>query len=266
MKIAEHVLKLFFGLRLLRDRGFGFFDALRFMFKRYTIPRNCVDGAAFKTPEKIVLKSREDFAQYMTMFVENCYRMDIWGYELKSNPEALILDLGANRGFFTALCLSFNKRARIFLFDLFEGLRPYIERHIKETEGERCKIIIAALTDDQDIFVDVNADNILDTSNTLLGRTGTTVARVPTIRLDSWYAAQEFEHKPFMVKMDIEGSEKLVIPSGINVLRDSKYLIIEFHSSREMAELLLPTHSILFEQITGPCTSVVILRKLEGNN
>ena len=180
----------------------------------------------FQVPESL-------YQVFKEIFMEDFYEADKLTTDLPENP--LIIDIGANAGFFNVLLFSKLKTARVLAY---EPLASNIELFKKTIEGNEAlkniKLIQAAVTGSStqsiELFTEDTEDNTVVSSvfsefNKLNKKTIT----VPAQSLTSIIEQNNFD-KIDLLKLDCEGSEyDIIYNTDSTILRKVNMMVIEVH-------------------------------------
>lgn len=185
------------------------------------------NAVKFDVPESL-------YQVFKEIFMEDVYSIDELVKTLPENP--VVLDIGANAGFFNILLLSKIKTARIFAYEplpsntsFFKNVmqnNPALAQHVElsqaavtGTEKESIDLFMEDTDDSQvvaSVFSGFNKDNLKKTS-------------VPCISL-SRIVSENKLNKIDLLKMDCEGSEyDILYNSPKEIVQLAKHIAIEVH-------------------------------------
>ena len=136
-------------------------------------------------------------------------------------PGQVMYDVGANVGLYSLLAsAAVGPDGRVFAFEPVEENVRYLERHLKLNGISNCCAVRAAVSskDGAEPF-----DFWNDRSMGRLSALGT--ERVPTIRLDSFLAADPVKRRPDFVKIDVEGGEARVLEGAVSLLKENSPIV-----------------------------------------
>jgi FkbM family methyltransferase len=136
-------------------------------------------------------------------------------------PGQIVYDVGANVGFYSLLASgAVRPNGRVFAFEpVAENVR-YLERHLALNGISNCSILRAAVcAQDGARQFDFSDDR----SKGRLSGVGT--ESVPTIRLDSFLAADRERRRPHFVKIDVEGGEAQVLEGAVSLLKENSPIV-----------------------------------------
>ncbi len=154
---------------------------------------------------------------------------------LKKND--IFYDIGANYGFYSCLAAEFCKEVHSF-----EPV-PEIFNYLKKNTEEYPNIFLNNLAiSDKNGIVDIYLDKKTSGSSTInknvLDKNGFTLGnkeKIQTITLDEYVKNHSY---PTVIKMDIEGSEKMAIEGGENFLKnESPIIAMEVWSKEAKGEI-----------------------------
>jgi FkbM family methyltransferase len=168
-------------------------------------------------------------------------------------PGQTVLDVGANRGFFTMLAAALvGPGGRVHSFEPNPAVMTDLREHVRVNGfADRVTCHPDALSDKADdgavFYVSTKADNSGLSSLTpgaealdlgYLSASATT--RVRTVPLDEWVAAAGLTAPIDLLKMDVEGAETLVLAGARKTLTDNppRHLVIETKPDGEAARVL----------------------------
>jgi FkbM family methyltransferase len=212
-----------------------------------------------------------------------------WGPALKMalpvepDRRALVLDIGANRGGFCEMVISEHPRADIYAF---EPLPEMIEKLKAIPPGAHDLVILPFALGAKASDAQFNVHARIDSSSLLpsdpvyreLYPDQAAVTERIDIRietLDAWAAQNGVakERPVDLVKMDVQGYEGQVIAGGIDVLRSTRFLIVEaalypsYAGGIMIDELCATLHGLGFElvwsfNVSGPSCDLFWKNKL----
>src|SRR5688500_6264517 len=180
----------------------------------------------FQVPESL-------YQVFKEIFMEDFYEADKLMTSLPENP--LIIDIGANAGFFNVLLFSKLKTARVFAY---EPLASNIELFKKTIEGNEAlkniMLVQAAVTGSAkqsiELFTEDTEDNTVVSSvfsgfNKLNKKTNTVPAQSLTSIIE-----QNNSDKIYLLKLDCEGSEyDIIYNTDSAILKKVNMMVIEVH-------------------------------------
>jgi FkbM family methyltransferase len=185
----------------------------------------------FEVPESL-------YQVFKEIFMEDVYNIRELVKKLPVNP--VVIDIGANAGFFNVLLLSKIKKARILAYEPLASNTNYIGQLIAAnpfmsdsltiekaavtgTEKESIDLFMEDTTDNQvvaSVFAGFNKDNLKKTT-------------VPCVSLSKIVADNKLE-KIDLLKMDCEGSEyDIIYNTPKEIVQLATHLAIEVHNVDE---------------------------------
>ncbi len=186
-------------------------------------------------PNRINFTVPESLYQvFKEIFMEDVYSINELVNKMPDNP--VVLDIGANAGFFNVLLLSKIKQARIFAYEPLDANISFFENIIKENpfmaksvslnraavtglEKDSIELFMEDTADSQvvaSVFANFNKDNLKKTT-------------VPCISLTKIVKDNKLE-KIDLLKMDCEGSEyDIIYNTPKNIVQLAKHIAIEVH-------------------------------------
>jgi FkbM family methyltransferase len=204
-----------FAIRLL-------FARIRFFFTRTM-------DATLATPDGFHIEAPSELISYWSFFVEREGCASEWLQAVKREANPLVLDVGANAGVFTHLIWSLRRDAEIIAFDPLPKMAAKLEAW-RERTGARLTVHNQAVSDhcgSMSFFA--TADN--DTGASLRPRdVGTPSVTVPVVTLDSIVPNRTV----LLAKFDVEGAEAEALAGARDMLRRTRFLILEAHTGEAL--------------------------------
>jgi len=161
---------------------------------------------------------------------------------IKSNPGALILDLGCSTGFFSTVCLFAEKQNKVVAFDSdLESLQS-TKNMAQYSNGNRLSLIYGFVSYHSTTGFKVgqaieNTNNLLANAK-LSGKPGTTkyinldhqlTEEVPSNSIDILFENENIT-QTILIKCDVEGAEYFVLRGAKNFIETRKpYLLLSIH-------------------------------------
>ena len=251
--------------RGLKENRYTISQSLRYLFLRVFISeRGYAAGGSFVTPQGVRLRTRRDFVMYQSLFLFDEYLSSLWRDELAREIAPVIVDVGANLGFFSALCLSICPAARPCCFELVPECAPVIERRMRESGCSDFRVVVGAMGAQDGGTVAIRYEIPYASTNRIGQDRGSHSATVPLIGLDAWCRRNEqlFNSDPFLVKVDVEGAERNVLTGGLSLIRRARWILLELHGNRDALDLVLPTHTVVADTMApGPEWVCALKRK-----
>jgi FkbM family methyltransferase len=136
-------------------------------------------------------------------------------------PGQIVYDVGANVGLYSLLASgAIGPNGHVFAFEPVTENVFYLERHLALNGISNCSIVRAAVCVQDGIRQFDFSD---DRSRGRLSAHGT--GSVPTIRLDSFLAADWERRRPNFVKIDVEGGEAEVLEGAVSLLKENSLIV-----------------------------------------
>jgi FkbM family methyltransferase len=169
---------------------------------------------------------------FKEIFVEDFYRIKQLLQRLPSNP--VVIDIGANAGFFDLLVLSKLKEARVFAYEPLESNRKLIQKMVDANPllQSNLSLFQKAVTGKPvpsiELYVEDTAGNSeIASVFSDFDKRNTRSVSVPAISLSS---ITEEHPKIDLLKMDCEGSEyDILYNTGPELLQRIQVMAIEVH-------------------------------------
>lgn len=189
-----------------------------FWYRRLAPIFSCVlktDGQQF-----IDLKSKHHIAAFQDVYVNPFYWEAL--LQLKFNPQ-IIFDLGANMGFFSSLCaqiIHYRDQNALGDFFLVEA-NPELVKSLQKNSGDlihgNTEVIYGLAGPKEMSLFKTNPSNLL--ASQMTEEKG---QQTPFV---------DFNQLPYpdLLKIDIEGAEKLLMANYLEWVLSAKAIIIEFH-------------------------------------
>jgi FkbM family methyltransferase len=136
-------------------------------------------------------------------------------------PGQVVYDVGANVGLYSLLAsAAVGPEGHVFAFEPVTENVHYLERHLALNRISNCSIVRAAVcAQDGTGKFDFSDDR----SRGRLSAHGS--ESVPTIRLDSFLAADRERRRPNFVKIDVEGGEAQVLEGAVSLLKENSLIV-----------------------------------------
>jgi len=175
-----------------------------------------------------------EFVPYISSCIQREYTL-LPGF--LANPNYIILDIGANVGFYTVIQAKRLKGGKCFSFEPNPNVVSLLQENVKlnklEEVVEVLPFAVGSLSGDV-MFDDFGA---LSTRASIATGRGLRPRRVPMITLD-WFVAKYGIPRIDLVKIDVEGSEVEVLKGATKVaLPMTKRIVLEYHGSSRLAEV-----------------------------
>jgi len=156
-------------------------------------------------------------------------------FERFVKEESVVLDVGANVGFYTLLCsLLVGEGGKVFAFEPMERNIHFLKKHLDLNEIANVTIFENAVGDHEGIaFFDETPSYIgqLNFGSCHLSKEGT--AKVSMVSLDDLYKKKDIP-LPDFIKIDVEGAEMLVLKGAQLILNKSNPVIFLATHGKEL--------------------------------
>lgn len=198
----------------------------------------------------------------------------LWQCLLKT--DSVVLDIGANIGYFTLLAAAKARSGKVFSFEPVSFFRKQLKKNLALNGFRNIDVLPLAVSDrneETDIYLAAD-DNLGMTSLTPPENFSGEKEKVKTIRLDAWLKAQHLSKIDF-IKIDVEGAEKKVLDGMKEMLQiHQPVLFLEVvntllsgfgHSAKEIYSTLSEYNYQPYE-IRENCSLKQITECIEGYN
>jgi FkbM family methyltransferase len=188
------------------------------------------NAVKFEVPESL-------YQVFKEIFMEDFYEADKLMQKLPANP--LVVDVGANAGFFNVLLFSKLKNAKVFAYEPLPSNIKLFEKIIKENETlKNIQLFKMAVTGNSINTVDLFTEDTVD--NTVVSSVFSTFNKlnqkkitVPAITLTSIIEQNNID-KVDLLKLDCEGSEyDIIYNTDPAILKKINLMVIEVHQIDE---------------------------------
>ena len=201
--------------------------------KRHTRPLTFITRPHpihFEVPESL-------YQVFKEIFMEDFYESEKLMAKLPSNP--LVIDVGANAGFFNVLLFSKLKTAQVFAYEPLPSNIQLFQKTIKRnTAMKNIELIQAAVTgspkDSIELYTEDTQDNTV-VSSVFAGfnKLNQKKISVPAQSLATIIEKNDLE-KVDLLKLDCEGSEyDIIYNTDASVLKKVNMMVIEVHQIDE---------------------------------
>ncbi len=178
-----------------------------------------------------VVRPPSFLAQYRSIFLERGYAFDA------GRPDPAILDLGANVGMSCAFFKHLYPAARITAFEADPELAEVLRGNLASLGHEDIEIVAkAAWVENTTLHFAANGlggGRVAANAPGGVGSGGTSAGsiEVPAIDIAAWLENQRLANRSFdLIKMDIEGAERTLLPHAIEAFARAPRLVFEYHS------------------------------------
>jgi FkbM family methyltransferase len=197
------------------DRGVFSRVGARF-FSELTVRPRCFFG----TPVSLSLCDLGHLVSFEEVVVANAYNLD----RLPFNPE-IIFDCGAHIGLFTVLASSRWPFAQIFAFEPSPTNFVWLNRNASRSSGNiSCFQMAVGISDDKAIFYEG------ESNSGSLCRSSTTAANSVVVQVaDMCRLIDRIAGKSLLLKLDVEGSEREILPEIVSGLPSNCAIYFETH-------------------------------------
>jgi len=217
-------------LRLARDRHYRAWRNLELRMGR--VPRHTPRSVRTLGLDLTVPDAPSFLDAFREIFVDRSLAFPSWAQPPR------ILDLGANLGLSVLYFLREHPDARITALEPDPDLFDVLERNVRSNGGKAVSLRRQAVWSDSRTlrFLPDGADG---------GRILAGGASPGAIEVEAVDAAALFDEGPYdVIKMDIEGAERVVLPALKDRLGSVRYLFMEVHAERgeraALASLIAP--------------------------
>jgi FkbM family methyltransferase len=184
----------------------------------------------FEVPESL-------YQVFKEIFMEDFYEADELMGKLPNNP--LVIDIGANAGFFNVLLFSKNKNARVLAYEpLPSNIALFKKTIAKNALLKNIRLSQVAVTgiskDSIDLFTEDTEDNtVVSSVFSDFNKLNQKKITVPAQSLTSIIQQNNFE-KIDLLKLDCEGSEyDIIYNTDAAVLKKVNMMVVEVHQIDE---------------------------------
>jgi FkbM family methyltransferase len=190
--------------------------------------------APLRVPEGFTIQNPGEFISYWYFFIQKEFDNAIWTEPLRRAEKPYVLDIGANYGVFSRYIQHLNPNAVVQAFEPQAKLADYIT---KSNPSVKCATVAIS---DQNGFMNISIDEGDSRNASFIHKMSDQSEKVQTVRLDDF----KLDGKPFLIKIDTEGAEESTARGGLNVLRNTPYIIIEIDHPEKVKIMdgFLPQH------------------------
>ncbi len=139
-----------------------------------------------------------------------------------------VLDIGANCGLFSVLTKLRFPSSEIYAFEPSTHLQHVLKRNLAPRNIHVVNAAVSDVDDPVELYTNPQSqqtNSILQSSVEAFAKT-IVVEQVPAVRLDTFLQEREIPEVD-VIKIDVQGAEKLVLNGAKQSLQKTKYLIIE---------------------------------------
>lgn len=227
----------------------------------------CFSKPIWTSPEGFLLYNRRDIIAYRELILFDEYKTSIWRKDFETVKMPVVLDVGANVGFFSSLCCRLNPTVRLKCFEMVSKSKAIIESRLSKCGAKDFEIITGVVGTQDGGTITIHYDMPYSMGNTVNQTTGRFHETVPRISLNCWWSRQAVINnepvKPFLVKIDVEGAERETVSGGMNCIAAADYVLIELHSpdDRILIEKLTKSHELIFDSEKPGFMWICVFRK-----
>lgn len=207
-----------FALKLLWVRGRYFFT------RRMVTPLSTPDGFNIETASELIT--------YWSFFVEHEGCVAEWLAALAVEPKPLVLDVGANAGLFTHFIWSQRRDTEIIAFEPLPKMAAKLAAWQQNTNAQLTIHNLAVSDHCGSMSFFLTTEN--DTAASLKPReVAVPSVTVPVATLDSVIGDRDV----LLIKFDVEGVEVEALTGATQVLKRTRFLIVEAHTEVALAAI-----------------------------
>lgn len=181
----------------------------------------------FEVPESL-------YQVFKEIFMADVYEIDTLVKELPSNP--VVVDIGANAGFFDFILLSKSPKARVYAFEPMPANVQRLNDTIEKNSliKEQIKLYQMAVTGMEKEYLEIFAEDTDDNQVVAsvfsgFNKSNTKGIRVPCISLETIFSTHQLD-KIDVLKMDCEGSEyDIIYNTNPQLIQKIKQMVVEVH-------------------------------------
>lgn len=181
----------------------------------------------------------------------------------------VVLDVGANTGYYSLLAATANPRAHVYSFEPVPAIYGQLERNVVVNRCQNITPVHAAVADTDgitELYVPRQLTNPLGASMASGFRQNTIAVRVDSLQIDTYTTAMGIGQVDVM-KIDTESTEPAVLTGGQSTVSSDRPLIMcEVLRGRSESDLMafFEGRSYRYFNIDGP--SLVEKTVIEGDN
>ena len=216
-------------VRILREKGASWWDIMKFMILRVVVSTKYREFPILHVPDVIPIYNRYDLLAYRELFLLDDYRASLWVPGLMEAVAPLVLDVGANVGMFAALCRKINPGVRLRCFEMMPACAAIIARRLKAMGDGDFEVLSSVVMAGDGETVTIAYDSPFAPGNAVKRTEGHSRVQVSAISLDVWWRVVGEKTGPFVVKIDVEGSEGEVWKGGRKCITSATWVLIELH-------------------------------------
>jgi FkbM family methyltransferase len=187
---------------------------------------------AFLTPDGFKVETANELISYWSFFLERECWSDRWIRELLDAKNPTVLDVGANAGLFSHLVWTLNKNTNLMVFDPLPKMAEKVRKW--GSANKVCLEVFNLAVSDRigtaNFFTAAENDTTASLSSPGSGKE---VVTVSTSTLDEIVGSKAI----LLMKIDVEGHEPQVLKGAEKVLQNTRFLIVEAHTSEALRKI-----------------------------
>ena len=173
------------------------------------------------------------------------------------NGETVVLDVGANTGFYSLLAAGFHPNIRVHAFEPVPEVAAILEQNLKlngfpEGAVRLNRVAVGSTDGETELYIPQSHHGMVEMSASLnreFRGQHDAVLRVPVVSLDSYVASNRLRRVD-VVKVDVETMEHVVLAGATAVLR--RYRPVVF------LEVLGPAHEVALQRLAAEADYVSV--------
>lgn len=185
----------------------------------------------FEVPESL-------YQVFKEIFMADVYEIDTLAKQLPQDP--VVVDIGANAGFFDFILLSKVPQARIYAFEPMPANIQRLSNTIQKNASikEQIEVYQMAVTGVEKEYLEIFAEDTDDNQVVAsvfsgFNKSNTKGIRVPCISLETIFRKHQLD-KIDVLKMDCEGSEyEIIYKTDPQLIKKIKRMVVEVHDIDE---------------------------------
>ncbi len=175
---------------------------------------------------------------------------------LQATPNPWIIDIGVNVGLSIRWWFSLQRQVNVIGVDMFQESLDFTTNRLCSAglPDQQWHPVCGAVGDSPGVLT-VRYDNPLEGTNNTFTATGSTARTMKVDLLDRWleaYCTQDI----FLLKIDIEGAGGLALQGAGDILKRTRFVVMETHSESEvrLASQVLASSGFSLFRIHGRST------------
>jgi FkbM family methyltransferase len=192
-------------------------------------------GSVFEAISMLECSGRDQVAKQASTFGWSNFEppMPELFYLCVKKAKGLVLDIGANTGFYSILAAAARPDLKILAFEPDPTVRPILEGNLKMNGlGDRVSLFSTALSDrigKADLFIPSQEHGLVETSSSLertFKKTHSAVVQVEVDTLDNIFSGQRnCLRRISLLKIDVEGHESSVLRGAAAIIKRHRPVI-----------------------------------------